>query len=132
MNRDDIIRMAKEAGFEIGENEHQESIFNSHTNDEHRLNAELERFAALVAAAERKRLREEIHSCHANCDHPVCVAVRKEREAISDEYSSRLQGDLENGVRWLNEAASKEFQEKYPELAGFSQWLDDRERGGSG
>ena len=106
MNRDDIIRMAKEAGFEIGENEHQESIFNSHTNDEHRLNAELERFAVLVAAAEW--------------------------EAISDEYSSRLQGDLENGVRWLNEAASKEFQEKYPELAGFSQWLDDRERGGNG
>jgi hypothetical protein len=86
-------------------------------------------FGAAVAAAERKRLREEIHSCHANCDHPVCVAVRKEREAISDEYSSRLQGDLENGVRWLNEAASKEFQEKYPELAGFLQWLNDRERG---
>jgi hypothetical protein len=45
---------------------------------------ELERFFKLAyeagAAAERKRLREEIHSCHANCDHPVCVAVRKERE----------------------------------------------------
>jgi hypothetical protein len=63
----------------------------------------LERFAALVAAAER--------------------------EAISDEYSSRFQSDLENGVRWLNETASKEFQEKYPELAGFLQWLDIHARG---
>jgi hypothetical protein len=54
MTRDDIIRMAREAGFEIGESDHSESIFNPHTTDEQRLNAELERFAALVAAAERE------------------------------------------------------------------------------
>ena len=67
MNRDEIIRMAREAGGSEG------GIWGFTLND-------LERFAALAAAAERKRLREEIHSCHANCDHPVCVAVRKERE----------------------------------------------------
>jgi hypothetical protein len=60
----------------------------------------LTRFAALVAAAER--------------------------EAISDEYSSRLQGDLEHGVKWLNEAASEEFTKKYPELSAFLKWLDAR------
>ena len=54
MNRDDIIRMAREAGFEIGESDHKESIFNPYTNDEERLNAELERFAVLVAAKERE------------------------------------------------------------------------------
>jgi hypothetical protein len=64
MDKESIIRMAREAGFEFKD----------------RAETRVERFAALVAAAERKRLREEIHSCHANCDHPVCVAVRKERE----------------------------------------------------
>lgn len=59
------------------------------------------RFAALVAAAER--------------------------EAIGDEYSSRLQSDLENGVRWLNENAASEFNKKYPQLAGFNTWLNERD-----
>jgi len=95
MDKESIIRMARESA---------NGMLTYDAEGEWRLSAsETERFAALVAAAER--------------------------EAISDEYSSRLQGDLENGVRWLNEAASKEFQEKYPELAGFLQWLDDRESG---
>jgi hypothetical protein len=54
MTRDEIIEMARQAGFEIGESDHSESIFNPHTTDEQRLNAELERFAALVATAERE------------------------------------------------------------------------------
>jgi hypothetical protein len=57
----------------------------------------LEKFANLVAAAERERIKwDTIHSCHPECDKPVCVAIRKavleEREAcaalcdkISDE-----------------------------------------------
>ena len=57
----------------------------------------LEKFANLVAAAERERIKwDTIHSCHPECDKPVCVAMRKavleEREAcaalcdkISDE-----------------------------------------------
>jgi hypothetical protein len=101
MTRDDIIRMAREAGLGTA------LCHNSIDGDRIWVEGadwhdEIERFAALVAAAER--------------------------EAISDEYSSRLQGDLENGVQWLNEAASEEFQEKYPELAGFLQWLDVRDQ----
>jgi len=42
MNREDIIRMAREAGFII--------------NDENPMTHSLERFAALVAAAERNKL----------------------------------------------------------------------------
>ena len=84
MNRDDIIRMAREAGGSEG------GIWGFTLND-------LERFAALAAAAERKRLREEIHSCHANCDHPVCVAVRKEREACA-ELCDYLDDDLPDGL----------------------------------
>jgi hypothetical protein len=42
----------------------------------------LERFAALVAAAERERLKwDGIHSCHSECDRPACVNLRKAVEA---------------------------------------------------
>ncbi len=54
MTREDIIRMAREAGFEIG------SVTNSiyaPTSCE----TELERFAALVAAAERNRTWTQEH-----------------------------------------------------------------------
>ena len=75
MNRDDIIRMAREAG--IGWLERAEGISEF-----------LERFANLVAAAERERIKwDTIHSCHPECDKPVCVAMRKavaeEREACA-------------------------------------------------
>ncbi len=87
MNREDIIRMAREAGA-------------SHDGPLFIPDAFALRFAALVAA--------------------------QEREAISDEYSSRLQNDLEHGVKWLNEAASEEFTKKHPELSAFLKWLDAR------
>lgn len=35
---------------------------------------------------------------------------------IQDKLSKALQSDLEHGVRWLNEKASKEFATKYPAL----------------
>lgn len=87
MNRDDIDRMAREVGFP-------ERRAFSDLSD---LYPRLERFASLVAAAERERIKwDTIHSCHPECDKPVCVAIRaaveEEREAcaalcdkISDE-----------------------------------------------
>ena len=47
-----------------------------------------EKFAALVAAAERERMDlNAIHSCHAECQNPFCVRVREavahEREACA-------------------------------------------------
>jgi hypothetical protein len=57
MTQEDIIRMAREAGFEVGEREHGQSVFNPYTVDECCINAELERFFRLAyeagAAAER-------------------------------------------------------------------------------
>jgi hypothetical protein len=76
MNRDDIIRMAREAGI-------------SKPWDQEPVKWEtLERFANLVAAAERERIKwDTIHSCHPECDKPVCVAIRnavaEEREACA-------------------------------------------------
>ena len=71
MNRDQITKLAQQFGLMM--------------RDEpmHGVEALAKAAYAAGAAAERKRLREEIHSCHANCDHPVCVAVRKEREACA-------------------------------------------------
>lgn len=76
MNRDDIIELAREADIDW----HQHWVIGE---DENRL----ERFAALVAAHERKTWEEQLHTCHAECQRPTCVAVRgavkAEREACA-------------------------------------------------
>ena len=74
MNRDDIIRMAREAGdYLVDKRGREDFIFDSYG---------IERFAALVAAAERERLKwDGLHSCHPECDRPACVHTRKAVEA---------------------------------------------------
>jgi hypothetical protein len=62
MIQEDILRMAREAGFEVGEREHGQSVFNPHTVDECCLNAELERFATIVAAAQREKVAHWMRS----------------------------------------------------------------------
>ena len=84
MTHDDIIRMAHEAG----------DLFVTQFGVASATPEWLERFAALVAAAER--------------------------EAILDEWADRVQSDLEHGVRYLNERAAKAWEEKYPGMAGFA------------
>ena len=92
MNRDDITRMAREAGI-------------SKPWDQEPVKWEtLERFADLVVAAERERIKwDTIHSCHPECDKPVCVAIRKavleEREAcakVCDELVTHTQARGDN------------------------------------
>jgi glutamine synthetase adenylyltransferase len=61
---------------------------------------QLEKFAELVAAAER--------------------------EAIADEYWSALLSDMEHGVKCLNIQAAKDFNRTMPELSKFGRWLNDR------
>ena len=80
MTHDDIIRMAREAGFCIksidGDNEVMEG-------DRYHIQTDVvARFAALVAAAERERLTlDGVHTCHAECQRPVCRLTR-ERDAL--------------------------------------------------
>jgi hypothetical protein len=45
--------------------------------------------------------------------------------AVQDMFSDALQSDLEHGVKSLNENASKEFHEKYPELTQALNRLSD-------
>jgi hypothetical protein len=54
MNREDIIRMAREAGFFIQQNE----IYSMSTQSDQELTEWIERFAALVASAEREACAE--------------------------------------------------------------------------
>jgi hypothetical protein len=76
MNRDDILKMAREAGLLRGGDgwtmPHRWGI------------TELERFAALI---EQHLSYDGIHTCHAECQRPACVAVREavkaEREACA-------------------------------------------------
>jgi len=71
MNRDDIIRMAREAGARPINDYYTRGVERSF-NDE-----ALFAFATLVVAFNQS---EQIHSCHAECQNPICVAVRAERE----------------------------------------------------
>ena len=50
MNREDIVRIAREAGFFIQQNE----IYSMSTQSDQELTEWIERFAALVASAERE------------------------------------------------------------------------------
>ena len=68
MNRDDIIRMAREAGIPETATE---GVFIANSDD-------LGRFAAIV----EERLKwDGLHSCHPECDRPACVHTRKAVEA---------------------------------------------------
>ncbi len=105
MNREDIIRMAREAGFDPHD-----------MSDDFTCNLmDIERFANLVAAAERERIKwESIHSCHPECDKPVCVAMRK---AVAEER--------ESCARLLDDLAAKDKLSNYYKVAA----LLIRERG---
>ena len=46
---------------------------------------------------------------------------------LQNLFSDALQSDLEHGVKWLNENASKEFHEKYPMLTQALNTLSDLE-----
>jgi hypothetical protein len=73
MNRDDIIRMAREAGFEFN------SLGGTHTSG--KLDEHLERFAALVAAAEREACAR------------VCEA---QQNAVVKDHPARIEFDPNN------------------------------------
>ena len=111
MNREDIIRMAREAGLEriVG-------VYADGSRIVEVTNLDLlESFANLVAAAERERIKwESIHSCHPECDKPVCVAIRK---AVAEER--------EACAKVLDEMAEKDKLSNYYRVAA----LAIRERG---
>ena len=78
MNREDIIRMAREAGFSSAVGKHIA------------LDAELERFAALVAAAERKRLEATAWGASKKW---IVEAVAAERDACAKVCDDLWQED---------------------------------------
>lgn len=97
MNRDDIIKLAREAELIM------ESDCTSPWVEDHDLTPYLERFAALVRDY---LLSTEIHSCHADCQRFACVqtrnAVEAEREAIlhmSQLQWFKTQADFEAAIR---------------------------------
>jgi hypothetical protein len=96
MNRDDIIRMAREAGL-------------SKPWDQEPVQWEtLERFANLVAAAERERIKwDSIHTCNPHCDRPACVAVRRAREDEREMCAKVCEAEGERvDASWVSCAAA--------------------------
>ena len=69
MSRDDIIRMAREAGCPI-------AGIGLMSFSDHQLWAMLQRFASLI---EQHLSYDSIHTCHDECPRPACVAGREVR-----------------------------------------------------
>jgi hypothetical protein len=81
MNRDDIIRMAREADvWIVGQEPYQ---------------AQLERFAALI---EQYLSYDGVHTCHAECPRPACVAVREAVKAEREECAQLCDAFQERDV----------------------------------
>jgi len=90
MNRDDIIAMAREAGIVVTG----EAVW---------------KLCEIVAAAERQRMEiDSIHTCHAECPRPACVAVRDAVALAVEPLQSRIT-DL---YRQLDEA-EKQLDQQY-------------------
>lgn len=88
MTKDDIQRMAREAGI-------------SKPWDQEPVKWEtLERFANLVAAAEREKAQwDGIHTCNNDCDRPACIAVRK--AVIAEREVCAQEADAESSVEGI-------------------------------
>jgi hypothetical protein len=85
MNRDDIFRMAREAGFHcLLPDEAIDGRGGVYEGDDN-IYVIVERFAALI---EQHLSYDSIHTCHDECQRPACVAVREavkaEREACAE------------------------------------------------
>ena len=94
MKQEDIIRMAREAGGFLSELPMGDAWLFLEEQ-------QLERFAALVAAAERDAIYDQWHFC--------------------------VMADLENGVKWLNEKAAAEWHTNYPAQSNlFPSWVESR------
>ena len=91
MNKEEVFRMAREAdlGFLLNEN--------------WLMHEELERFAELVASAEREKHKWDIHSCSPTCNRYACVATREavlaEREACAKACEDVYTGE-ESSCDW--------------------------------
>jgi hypothetical protein len=81
MNRDDIILIAKDAGLLRG---------GDGWTEPHRWGiTEIERFAALI---EQHLSYDSIHTCHAECQRPACVAVREALKAEREVCAEMVAG----------------------------------------
>jgi hypothetical protein len=81
MNRDDIILIAKDAGLLRG---------GDGWTEPHRWGiTEIERFANLI---EQHLSYDSIHTCHAECQRPACVAVREALKAEREVCAEMVAG----------------------------------------
>ena len=49
-------------------------------------------------------------------------------DEIQDKVSIAVQSDLEHGVVWMNDEASKEFTDTYPEIAKVLGWIAELDK----
>ena len=90
MTRDDIIGMAREAGFStLLPSEHVNGAGGVYCGDDE-ISEMLARFAELVSAAVDNKYKWDIHSCGPTCSKVACVRTRKAVEAEREACARRL------------------------------------------
>ena len=123
MNRDDIIRMAQEAGIPIDVDwaGRPSTLVVKDGGTYLRGVDDLMRFAALVAAEEREALKEERRR-----DMAEICSLRESEESLREE-NERLRADAER-YRWLREESKK-----HPDFySGEARWMVSCAQGGMG
>ena len=104
MTRNDIIRMAREAGVDVTV----EEVFNY--QPQHSFVGDDETIGRFVRLIEKHLSYDGIHTCNDQCQRPVCVAIRKaverEREAcakVVEDYPHWIgltaKAEISNAIR---------------------------------
>jgi hypothetical protein len=117
MTKDDIIRFAIKC-----------KLVNTNNRDGIYMDALID-FAKLVEDKVRQEIAEKNAPVIKKVNEHIKElqdAVKAERKAITDEYWSCVQSDLENGVKSLNQKATEDFYRSMPELSKFGRWLEAR------
>ena len=88
MTKDDIIRMAREAGFRFSDEEG--PLMADHAEWQRQL---FERFAALVAAQERESYEHTLALQQQSYEREIKIEVEAEREACIDDCNAEARDD---------------------------------------
>ena len=121
MNREDIIRMAREAGME--HREHADEVNSEYCDGVHL--DDLERFAALVAAAERNKLAQWM------IDHSYATGHGDTTEDLLQELEWQIAENwtrgMVNGVQAEREACAMECIKLAHDWARLGAWGENNE-----
>jgi len=108
MNREDIIRMAREAGLPVSDKF--DGIGYVWCSDEYPIDEQLQRFAELIAAAEREACQHRIDTLH-----DMYTLVSQQRDELMGQQRQLIDADAlasnPAGLKTMNREAEQNGEE---------------------